>query len=139
MTTKSRDGAAAAFSWFNNVNHPSHAQVSMGRGPGQSRNTLSQTWWCDKRTTVLVSAMLKPKPYASSYCCGDTTQKSPSKVGASASYGHDGHDGHENHSDRGGHSANYTMSDGRLCSRYLASRSTYTSRLRCHIAATMSC
>ena len=39
MTTKSRVGAAAAYSWFNNVNHPSHVQVSMGRGAGQSRNT----------------------------------------------------------------------------------------------------
>ena len=36
MTTKSRVRAAAAYSWFNNVNHPSHVQVSMGRVRGKA-------------------------------------------------------------------------------------------------------
>lgn len=37
----SRVGAAPTYSQFNNLNNPSHAQVSMGRGLGQSRNTIA--------------------------------------------------------------------------------------------------
>ena len=98
MTTKSRVGAAAAYSWFNNVKHQSHVQVSMGKGPGQSRNTLSQTWWCDKRTTVLVSTISISNHTPTPIVVATPPKKSPSKGGASASYGHDDHSGHDGHS-----------------------------------------